>query len=403
MGSFSYRAIDPQGRPVAGVEAAESTRELLERLHVRGVLVTDVREVGGSTVLARWQDALRAPSSRDLALLFRQLATLLQSGMPLAQALGVLEARFPHPRLRAVIGQVRVDVEEGHALSSALARHPRYFSALVAPSVQAGEAAGALDVILPRLAAHFEKEHGLRQKLRAAAVYPAIVALVSVAAITFLMTYVVPTLVGIFEGLQATLPWQTRALIAAADGIRDYWPVLLTGLAVVVAAVLVARRRPWGSAAADRLALTLPLLGRFNQQVATSRFCRTLATLLASGIPLLRALDIVANTVGNQVVQESVLEVQEGVRTGGRLGRMLARQRVFPPLVGEMVSVGEEAGTVDVMLDRAADFQDVEVDYALQTLTTALEPTLILAMGIIVGFVVVSMYLPLFDLVKVVR
>ncbi|HEV8354592.1 MAG TPA: type II secretion system F family protein [bacterium] len=403
MGSFAYRAIDPSGRPVAGIEAAESSRELLERLHVRGVLVTDVREVGGAGALARWQEALRGPSNRDLALLFRQLATLLQSGMPLAQALAVLEARFPQPRLRAVIAQVRIDVEEGHALSAALARHPRYFSALVAPTVQAGEAAGALDVILPRLAAHFEKEHGLRQKLRSAAIYPAIVGAVSVAAITFLMTYVVPTLVGIFEGLQATLPWQTRLLIAVADGIRDYWPVLLAAIIVVAGALVVIRRRPWGSAVADRLALSLPAVGRFNQQVITSRFCRTLATLLASGIPLLRALDIVANTVGNRIVREQVLEVQEGVRTGGRLGRLLTRQPVFPPLVGEMVTVGEEAGTVDAMLDRAADFQDVEVDYALQALTTALEPTLILAMGVIVGFVVVSMYLPLFDLVKVVR
>lgn len=388
---------------MTGVEAAENTRELLERLHVRGILVTDVRAVGGTGAFIRWQEALRRPSNRDLALLFRQLATLLQSGITLAQALAVLEARFPQPQVRAIIGQVRVDVEEGHALSAALARHPRYFTALVPPTVQAGEAAGALDVILPRLAAHFEKEHGLRQKLRAAAVYPAIVAAVSVAAITFLMTYVVPTLVGIFEGLQAALPWQTRVLIAAAGFVRDGWPLLVAGIVTVVAAAVLIRRQPWGAAAADRLALTLPGVGRFNQQVITSRFCRTLATLLASGVPLLRALEIAANTLGNQVVRDTVLEVQEGVRTGGRLGRLLARRPIFPSLIGEMVSVGEEAGTVDVMLDRAADFQDTEVDYSLQAMTTALEPTLILVMGVIVGFVVVGMYLPLFDLVRVVR
>jgi len=403
MTSYTYRAIDAEGRPVAGTEAAETPRDLVERLHLQGMLVTDVRVVDGPAILGRWRDGLRGASSKDLALLFRQIATLLGAGIPLAQSLAVLELRFPHLVWRRVLGRIRTDVEEGHALSAALARHPQYFSGLVVHTVRAGEVAGALDILLPRLAAHYEKEHALKQKLRAAAIYPGIVALVSAAAVLFLMTYVVPTLVGIFEGLQVSLPWQTRLLIGAAGGLRTYWlTFLITGIVLIAAAIAI-RRTSWGSEIADALSLSFPGIGRFNQQVITSRFCRTLATLLAGGVPLLRAMDIVAQLVGNRVVTRAVLDIQEGVRIGGRLGRLLARQPVFPALVAEMVAVGEESGKVDVMLDRVADFQDIEIEYALTAMATALEPILILSIGVIVGFVVVSMYLPLFDLVRVVR
>ncbi|MBI4279347.1 MAG: type II secretion system F family protein [Armatimonadetes bacterium] len=403
MASYAYRAIDAEGKAVAGTETAENPRDLVERLHTRGMLALDVREVGGESLVARWREGVRGATSRDLARLFRQLATLLAAGVPLARSLAVIEARFTHPGLRRAVGQVRTEVQEGHALSAALARHPRYFSGLVVHTIRTGEAAGALDVLLPRLAAHFEKEHALRQRLRGAAIYPAIVAAVCVAAVVFLMAYVVPTLTAIFEGLQAPLPAQTRLLIRVAAAVHAYWGSILAGAALLVTGIAGLLRTPRGTEVRDHLVLTLPVVGQFTQQVLTSRVCRSLATMLAGGVPLLRALDIAAQTAGNADVSRAVLEIREGVQAGGRLGELLARHPVFPGLAGEMVSVGEEAGSVDTMLDRIADFQDVEVEYAVNAMATTLEPALIIAMAVIVGFVVISMYLPLFDLVRVVR
>lgn len=403
MGTFAYRAITAEGRSVRGTEVAENTRDLVEQLHARGILVTDVRDVGRAGIISRLQREWRKPSSRDLALLFRQLATLLAAGVPVTQSLALMETRFPQDTMRRVLTDVRADVEQGHALSTALVRHPRYFSELVAHTIRAGEAAGALDVLLPRLAVHFEKEHALKQKLRAAAIYPVIVATVSAAAILFLLTYVVPTLVGIYEGLEAQLPWQTRLLIGLADAVRTYWLVLVVAVVFLVIGVGAVRRTAWGQDTEDFLALSLPVVGRLNQMVVTSRFCRTLATLISSGVPLLRALEITVQSVGNRRIAQFLLEVHEGVRTGGRLGSLLARHPLFANLAAEMVMVGEESGSVDVMLDRAADYQDVEIDYSIATVGSAVEPALIIALGLIVGFVVVSMYLPLFELVRVVR
>jgi type IV pilus assembly protein PilC len=403
MATFAYRAIASDGNSTRGIDTADSPRELVERLRDRGLLVTDVRLAGEPFILVRWRSWLRGSTSRDLALLFRQLGTLLSAGMPMAQSLAVVENRFPHPELRRVLRQVRTDVEEGHALSAALARYPRYFSSLAIQAIYTGEAAGALDVLLARLALNYEKDHALRQQLRAAAIYPSIVAVVALTAILFLVTYVVPTLAGIYEGLQAMLPWQTRFLIGLGQGLREYWFLVLGGIGALGAIFVVARRTPWGEELADTLALSIPGLGRFNQQVIAARFCRTLATLLGSGVSLLRGLEIVAQSAGNQLIVRAVQEIHEGVRTGGRLGRLLARSPLFPSLLSEMVSVGEESGSIDAMLERAADMQETEIEYTVRTLATALEPTLILIMGVIVGFVVVSMYLPLFDLVRVVR
>lgn len=403
MATFAYRAVAADGSPTRGIDTAESPRELVERLRDRGLLVTDVRPVGEPDILARWRSWLRGPTNKDLAILFRQLGTLLSAGMAMAQSLTVLETRFPHPELRRILRQVRTDVEEGHALSAALARYPRYFGSLAIQTIYTGEAAGALDVLLARLSLNYEKDHALRQRLRAAAIYPSIVAVVALAAILFLVTYVVPTLVGIYEGLQAVLPWQTRLLIGLGQGLRDSWFLGLGAVGALGAVLIVARQTPWGEELADMLALSVPGLGRFNQQVIAARFCRTLATLLGSGVSLLRALEIVAQSTDNRLIARAVQEIHDGVRTGGRLGRLLARSPLFPSLLAEMVSVGEESGSIDAMLERAADMQETEIEYTVGTLTTALEPTLILIMGVLVGFVVVSMYLPLFDLVRVAR
>jgi type II secretory pathway component PulF len=403
MATFSFRAITADGGAMRGTDTAESPRELVERLRDRGLLVTDVRPLGEPDILVRSRSWLRGPTSKHLSLLFRQLGSLLSAGMPMTQSLSVLENRFPHPELRRVLRQVRKEVEEGHALSTALARYPRYFGSLAIQAIHTGEAAGALDVLLARLSVAYEKDSALRQRLRAAAIYPSIVAIVALAAIVFLVTYVVPTLAGIYAGLHAVLPWQTRLLIAFGQGLRDSWFLVLVALASLVAVFIVARRTPWGEELADTLALSVPGLGRFNQQVIAARFCRNLATLLGSGVSLLLALETVAQSADNRLITQAVREIHEGARTGGRLGSLLARSPFFPSMLAEMVSVGEESGSVDKMLEQAADMQESDIEYTVSAWATALEPALILTMGVVVGFVVISMYLPLFDLVKVVR
>jgi type IV pilus assembly protein PilC len=343
----------------------------------------------------------RKVSQAEVAIFTRQFSVMLDSGLPLVQCLEAIGSQHPNPSFRDVLGEVRGDVEAGSTLSDAMARHPKVFDTLFTNMIAAGEAGGILDTILQRLSIFIEKIVKLKRALRSAMIYPSIILFIAVAVVTVILWKVIPVFRTLFEGFGVQLPLLTRIVIAASAFVESY----LLIIAILLGAGVYALRKYYqtsnGKLAIDRLLLRVPVLGDILRKIAVARFTRTLATLQSSGVPILEGLDITAKTSGNAVLQNVVQSLRKNIEEGKTIADPMRDSKFFPPMVTQMVSVGESTGELDTMLLKVADYYEEEVDVVVANLLVILEPMLLVFLGIIVGGIVIAMYMPLFKLIQV--
>lgn len=406
MPVFKYKALDRDGRAVSGVIDADSAKDARARLREQQVFATDVRESEKGISLStqvNLKALFKRVGVRDVAVVTRQLATLVKAGLPLVRALQAIEDQLGDSPLRPHIIEIREDVNRGVSLADAMEKHSRIFTPLYANMVRAGESAGALDSILERLAIFNEKTLALQNKVRSAMVYPIFMSVVAVAAVGILLTFVVPSVTKIFVETKQRLPGPTVALLAASGFMKAYWWALALAVAAAVVAFRRIVRRPSARLFVDRAKLRIPVFGSLARKMAVSRFSRTLSILTASGVPILKAMGIVRTIVGNEVLARSIDEASEAVGAGKSIAEPLARSGVFPPIVTHMISVGETSGRLEEMLQNVADAYDSEVENAVVALVSLLEPVMIIGMGGVVGFIVIAILLPIFEMNQLVR
>ncbi len=404
MPVFEYTALDRSGRRERGTVDADSAAEARRKLRAARVHVLEIAEAGEARAAsAGGRIEWRRIRTADLASATRQWAMLLHSGMALVPALGALVEQLGDHPLGRVLGRVRDRVNEGMALARALEEHPRVFPEVYVNMVGAGEAGGELESVLSRLADMLERRARLGNKVRAAMAYPAFMSLVAAGVVVFLLTFVVPSIAKLFVEMKRTLPWPTVALIAVSDFLRDYlWAVGAAALTIWGLFRLWAATES-GRLLRDRWALKVPLFGPLFLKIAVSRFARTLGTLLASGVTILDALDIVKRVTGNACLARTIEDVKQSVRHGDSIANPLRRSGVFPPIVCHLVASGERGGNVEEGLLKVADIYDNEVESSVVALTSLLEPILILVMGLVVGFIVLAILLPVFEINQAIR
>jgi type IV pilus assembly protein PilC len=401
MPIFAYRGRSQAGQVVAGQMEANTADAVVTQLRQQRIFPIAVKPQPKSIEL-KIPGLGRGVKEKELAVFTRQLATMIDAGLPLVQCLDVLASQQPNKRFKNILTEVREAVEGGATFAAALKRHPAVFTPLYANMVEAGEAGGLLDTILNRLAVYIEKAMTLRRKVKGALIYPSTIVTVAISVVIFLLAFVIPVFEGFFQGAGVQLPLPTQIVMTGSRFVRRY---LLAGLGLVIAGIVGIRfsyKTEKGRRAIDGLFLWFPIFGPMLRKVAVARFTRTLGTLIASGVPILDGLDITAKTAGNKVVEEAITKTRGSIAEGKTIAAPLQSSRVFPPMVVQMISVGEQSGSLDSMLDKIADFYDAEVDQAVSNLTAMLEPILMVFLGVVVGGIVIAMYLPIFKLVTVV-
>jgi general secretion pathway protein F len=407
MPVYEYRAYDASGAAVSGIVDADTPKEARTKLRRQSIFVTKVEEAGEGVSLTsevKVSRLWRRVRRQDVVVMTRQIATLVRSGMPLVQALTAISEQLEGHAMQRIIYSVRERVNAGEPLADALEQHPRLFNELYVNLVRAGETAGALETILGRLADYMEAMQKQRSKVLSSLIYPALMIIVGSGVLLFLMTFVVPRLTQIFTEMGQDLPVMTQILIAVS-GFLGSWRFLVL-VAVVVAFVVVVRfntRSGRGRFLLDRLRLRLPVAGSLARKIAVSRFARTLGTLLTGGIPVLKALDIVQGVIGNAVIGQAITEARQRIGEGASLSDELRKSQEFPPIVVHMVAVGEASGSLEEMLLNVADTYDNEVEVATNSLIALIEPLMIVLMGLVVGFIVLSILLPIFDMNRFAR
>jgi general secretion pathway protein F len=401
---FQYKGIDAGGAARAGILDADSAKEARLQLRSMHVHVTELEPLSALTVGSSRRflpKFLQKRHREEVVLLTRQLGTMLRSGIPLASCLTALVEQAGHQDLEIVLRDIREKVTQGATFADALAHHPGYFDDLFVNMVKAGEAAGNLDVILSRLADFMQKQERIRAKVKAALAYPIVMIVFGILVVTVLMTFVVPRILSVLnKGPQkdAPLPLPTQILVSVSGFMASYWWAILTAIVVLWLMFRVAMRSEEFQYKWDRFRLRLPILGDLFQKSAVSRFCTTFATLLKSGIPALQALTIVKGIVGNKVLARVVDEIHQKIVEGADISGPVKKSGVFPPVVGYMIAVGEQAGTLEEMLERVAESYDSEVEITSQKVTSLIEPILIVALSLVVGFIVVAILLPILEI-----
>jgi len=404
MPVFEYKVRDRSGKVITGTTEAASQREVANALRQKGYFVTEIKVpktgLNAEIKLPKWLDIGSIPNVRDITIFSRQFATVINAGLPVVQSLAILQRQAEKQGLKDALRQVREDVETGLQLSDALAKHPRLFNKLYIYLVRAGEVSGNLDGILDRIAAYMEKQAALRGKIKTALTYPTVVLVIALAVTWFLLTGIVPQFAQILDQLGGDLPVITRMLIAISDFLRYQWYILLGILVLLVVGTALFYRTPQGRRAIDRLLLRLPVVGTLVQKSAIASFSNTFGLLLRSGVNIMESIDITKGTAGNAIVEDILDETKANVQRGEQISTTLIKYpQVFPPMVSSMIAIGEETGAVDSMLQKVADFYEREVDEAVDSLTAALEPMLIVFLGVIVGFIVAGMFLPMFSII----
>ena len=400
MALFEYSGLNAQGKKVSGVVEATGRRAALLKLREQSIFPTVVREGSASAPRRKleltWTRQRRVKTT-DLAAMTRQLATLLGAGLPLDATLATVGGQIDQPVLTRTLGLIREEVIQGHSLHTALAMHGKLFPSLYVNMVQVGENTGTLDQVLERLADFLEEQARMRSRVQSALAYPILMAVVGVGVLAFLFAFVVPKVTRMLEDLGQALPWPTQALISLSDFLSAYWWLFALLLVAGLVAAQRYRRTEAGRLAFDRLALRLPLFGRLHLLITTARLARTLGTLLHSGVPLLKALDITRNLLTNRILRQTIEETTDAVREGESLAEPLRRSGVFPPMLSQMAAVGEKSGDLENMLFRVATAYEHQVDMTLNGLLSLLEPIMILVMGVAVGFIVLAILLPIFQ------
>jgi type IV pilus assembly protein PilC len=400
MPVYAYKAKGADGSIQEGTVDAAEQKAAVERLRSQKLVIIEIGEktsgpLDSITALFKSKGHV---TTKDLTLFSRQLSTLVSAGVPIVQGLGILESQAENPAFKEVLGGVKTDIEGGLSISDALKKHPDAFPDLYCSMIKAGELGGILDTILERLTAYMESSEALKAKVKSAMMYPAIVLSICGMVTVFLMVFVIPTFKTIFGSFGAALPLPTQILMDLSDIMKKYF--ILIALAPVAAykGFIKFYATPYGMKWVDGKSLTLPIFGVILKKVAVAKFTRTLGTLIKSGVPIMQALETVAATAGNVVIAEAVLATRESIREGGHISDPLKKSGLFPNMVTSMISVGEETGSLDIMLSKIADFYDQEVDTAVKGLTSLIEPIVIVVMGVIIGTIVVAMFLPMFGM-----
>ncbi len=401
MFTYAYQARDAAGKTVTGIQEALNEENAINTLMSRGLMVLSIQQKAGGKVAAPRGKV----SETDLVLFTRQLATMVEAGLPLVGALTALyEQADPKKQsgLRRVVGEISAQVQQGETFCEAINKHPRIFTRLYVAMVKAGESGGLLAEILDRLATFLEAAARLKKKVKSAMTYPVIVVCIAFAITTFLIVKVVPVFGQIFADFGANLPAPTQFLLDVSDFVRSYWYFLVGGIVGVIFGCRAFVRSETGARLWDRWKLKLPIFGPLVHKICMTRFSRTFAQLIRSGVPILEVMDIVGDTSGNSVVTEAIKMVASDVEKGEHLANAMARQPIFPPMLVRMVGAGESTGKIDAMLEKMADFWDEEIEAILDALTSLIEPILIVFLGVIVGGIVIAMFLPIFKLNDVV-
>jgi type IV pilus assembly protein PilC len=409
--TFAFRAIDVAGAASAGEVEAESKAQVTEQLRQRGLIVLDVSEKSEplklEDMMARWKGV----DMRELAVFSRQFATLVASGMPMLRTLHTLEEQTQDDMIREAIAGVRADVEAGSSLEQAMERHPKVFDRLFRAMVRSGEQSGRLEEALDRIAYQVEKSDALRRQVKSALMYPALIFGFAVVVLVAIVMFVIPVFANIFVELgeehpdeASGLPPPTQLCVTASEVLTGYWFLLLPGLALTAFAFFKWKKTERGKETWDRFTLRLPFkIGDVIQKVALARWSRTFSGSVAAGVPMLQAIKLTGDTAGNIVLEKSMDDVYTSVKRGGSLAGPIEANAIFPPMVGHMVAVGEETGQLEQMLSKIADFYETEVDAKVKALTALIEPIMIVFVGGMVGFIVISMYLPMFSIYEKIR
>jgi len=398
--TFVYKVRNRRGRLIKGFLEAEGEAAAVTQLRAQNYYIVDIRRAPerGREVELRFLLEKKV-KAKDLAVYCRQFGTMIEAGVPILNCLVVLKEQTENKKLAAVSGGLAELLQEGRTLAEAVEQFPGVFPGIFTSMVEAGEVSGSLDQSLERLAVHFEKEHEIKEKIKSAMTYPALVVSVAFVVVMVLLTFVLPTMVSMLVQQNVPLPLPTRVVIGVSGFMKQYWPAVFGGLAALSTVLIWYSRTERGSYLADRVIISLPVFGPLVTKMSVSRFSRTLGTLIKSGVPLLQSLEIVKKTAGNRVVAEAVEKAEESVREGQGMSEPLAKSEVFPPMVTQMIKVGEDTGALDTLLEKVASFYDQEVDATVTRLASLVEPLLIIFVGGIVGTIVASIMLPMFSLV----
>jgi len=397
MPNYAWKGRNRAGMVQEGALAAESKELALAQLRRQNIVVTGIREKGKEISLSK---VGRKVPPKILAVFTRQFSVMIDAGLPLVQCLEILALQQEHKNFQKILLQVRQDVEAGSTLADAMRRHPKAFDNLYVNMIAAGEAGGILDTILQRLSVYIEKAVRLRSQVRSAMIYPVAVIVIAAIVVAVILLKVIPTFAALFTSLGAELPFPTRVVIAASNILARYFIFFLAALAAAAYGIRRYYRTYRGRRVIDGLLLKTPILGMILRKIAVARFCRTLATLTSSGVPILESLEITARTAGNAIIEDAILETRKSVEGGKTIVEPLKDSNVFPNMVVQMIGVGEQTGALDAMLNKIADFYEDEVDVAVQGLVKLMEPVMIFILGVIIGGIVIAMYLPMFTLIN---
>jgi len=403
MTTFAYKALDAKGGSAVGQIDGDNKAAAAAALRTRGLTVLDLNEAKRGLGQIQIGGRIRP---KDLTVFSRQFATMVNSGLSMLRCLYVLEEQTENKKLAKVIVALRTDVEAGISLSESLEKHPNVFSRLYVSMVRAGEIGGILDTVLNRLATQLEKEDSIRRAVKSAMVYPIMIGTFALLVLTGMVMFLIPIFAGMYKELgDAKLPLLTRMMVGLSDIMRSWWGVVIVAIVVLVVwGLLRLKRTEKGSMAWDRFKLRVPMgIGQIVRKLAVARFSRTLGTLISSGVPILQAIEITGHAAGNAVIEKGMKTVQQSVKEGASITTPLEKIPVFPAMVTQMIAVGEETGSLDAMLGKIADFYEDEVNASVKSLTSIIEPIMMLFVGGIVGIVVISMYLPIFNMMNIVK
>ncbi|HVS64191.1 MAG TPA: type II secretion system F family protein [Thermoanaerobaculia bacterium] len=398
MPNFTWKGRNRQGSAQEGVMLADSRDAAVAALRRQQIQVTWIRERKRQIPLIP-KIPLRVPA-KSIAIFTRQFSVMLDAGLPLVQCLEILGDQEESRTFSEIITTVRTDVESGSSLADAMKRHPKAFDNLYTSMIAAGEAGGILDVILRRLATYIEKVVALRAQVRSALMYPAAVIVIAVGVVYIILWRVIPVFAQMFAGLGAQLPWLTRVVVDASNFVGRYSPFILIGIVLVSIGVNRWHKTHRGRRIIDKALIKIPVIGNLLLKIAVARFCRTLSTLTASGVPILEGLEITAKTSGNAIVEDAIMSVRRQVEEGKTISEPLAATQIFPAMVCQMINVGEQTGALDQMLSKIADFYEDEVDTAVAGLMKLLEPVMIVILGAVIGTIVTAMYLPMYSILQ---
>ncbi|HQG03370.1 MAG TPA: type II secretion system F family protein [Thermoleophilia bacterium] len=404
MANFTYKALDQRGTSATGEIEGESKAAAAAALRNRGLTVLDLNEVKTGLAQMDIGGALTRIKPKDITVFSRQFATMVSSGLSMLRCLYVLEEQTDNKKLAAVIGQIKDDVEAGISLSDALEKHPNVFNKLYVSMVRAGELGGILDEVLNRLATQLEKEDSIRRAVKSAMVYPIMIGTFALLVLIGMVMFLIPIFAGMYRDLGGELPGLTRLMVNLSDFLTGWWYIVFPAIIAVVWGIMRLKRTERGTELWDRFKLHVPMgIGEIVRKLAVARFSRTLGTLVSSGVPILQAIEITGQAAGNVVIEKAMKDVQQSIKEGQSITGPLEKVSVFPAMVTQMIAVGEETGSLDAMLGKVADFYEDEVDASVKSLTSILEPILMIGVGSVVGLVVIAMYLPIFNMMNIVK